>query len=382
MNNSTSYDVAIIGGGLAGLSASIIFAQQGYSVILFEKENYPYHKVCGEYISMESWDHLCSLGLDLPAMGLPRINELVITSPNGKAFQTKLPLGGFGMSRHLLDHQLSQIAKANGVKVLEQTKVDAVDFDANFYLTTTGSTGQSHFNSRICLGSYGKRSNLDIKWKRGFLDAQDKRLENFFAVKYHVKTDWPEHTIGLHNFKNGYCGISKIEKGSYCVCYISDASNLRYSSGNIKLMEEKILFENPHLKKIFSEFEVEEGFPLTISQISFSNKSQVEKHLLMTGDAGGMITPLCGNGMSIALHTGKIAAEMGKEFLQGKMSREVMERHYQERWEKNFSLRLQAGRQLQKFFGSTRLSNGFVQLFRTFPFMATPVIRLTHGKPF
>ncbi len=40
--------------------------------------------------------------------------------------------------------------------------------------------------------------------------------------------------------------------------------------------------------------------PVTISQISFEKKSQVENHVLMLGDAAGMITPLCGNGMSMA----------------------------------------------------------------------------------
>jgi hypothetical protein len=40
--------------------------------------------------------------------------------------------------------------------------------------------------------------------------------------------------------------------------------------------------------------------PYTISQISFEKKTRIEKHMLMLGDAAGMITPLCGNGMSMA----------------------------------------------------------------------------------
>ena len=54
MQNEQPYDVAIIGGGLAGLSLAIQCASQNVSVVLFEKETYPYHKVCGEYISLES----------------------------------------------------------------------------------------------------------------------------------------------------------------------------------------------------------------------------------------------------------------------------------------------------------------------------------------
>ncbi|TAE50818.1 MAG: FAD-dependent oxidoreductase, partial [Cytophagales bacterium] len=45
------YEVAIIGGGLAGLTNAILLANAGKKVILFEKNQYPFHRVCGEYIS-------------------------------------------------------------------------------------------------------------------------------------------------------------------------------------------------------------------------------------------------------------------------------------------------------------------------------------------
>ncbi|HSU51462.1 MAG TPA: FAD-dependent oxidoreductase, partial [Segetibacter sp.] len=70
------YDLAIIGGGLAGLSLAIQCAEEGFKVVLFEKENYPFHKVCGEYISFESWPFLERLGVDLKALHLPVIKKL------------------------------------------------------------------------------------------------------------------------------------------------------------------------------------------------------------------------------------------------------------------------------------------------------------------
>jgi flavin-dependent dehydrogenase len=45
MQLNQEYDVAIIGGGLAGLAASIQLSGVGHSVVLFEKEKYPFHKV-------------------------------------------------------------------------------------------------------------------------------------------------------------------------------------------------------------------------------------------------------------------------------------------------------------------------------------------------
>ncbi len=74
MSDETVYDVAVVGGGLAGLSLAIQCAGNGFSVVLFEKEIYPFHKVCGEYISMESWSFLESLGVPLTNLELPVIN--------------------------------------------------------------------------------------------------------------------------------------------------------------------------------------------------------------------------------------------------------------------------------------------------------------------
>ena len=382
MNKTGTYDVAIIGGGLAGLSGAIEFSRKGHSVVLIEKENYPFHKVCGEYISNESLNFLANLGIHPKQMELPVIDEFMLTSPNGNSFTTTLPLGGFGISRYMLDQKLFSLAVASGVQVLQGSKVESVNFDEEFEITIQPVHETFKIHSKLCIGSFGKRSNLDIKWKRNAEDNRDRKLQNFIGVKYHIKTNWPEHLIGLHNFENGYCGISKIEEDKYCLCYLTHASLLKNSGNSISQMEKDHLCKNIHLKKIFSESEFMEGFPVTISQISFKKKSKLENHILMAGDAGGMITPLCGNGMSIALHTGKIAAELGDLFLQGKITRDELEVRFEKEWDKNFGARLRNGRILQRFFGSTSLSNGFVRFFKTFPFLASTVIRQTHGKSF
>jgi flavin-dependent dehydrogenase len=370
--------VVIAGGGLAGLALSIQLARKSYSVILLEKEQYPFHRVCGEYVSMESWEFLHSLGLDLKALNVSSISRLQVSGVNGKLLEQKLPLGGFGISRYRLDHCLAKLARQAGVVILENTKVKDIFYhDERFSVETVDQT----YQARVACGTYGKRSNLDIKWKRPFTLASKNALNNYIGVKYHVRINYPIDTIALHNFKDGYCGIVKIEDDKYNLCYLTTAFNLQ-SSGNIRQLEEKILCKNSHLKKIWQEADLPGNEPVTISQISFDKKSQVENHVLMIGDAAGMITPLCGNGMSMALHGSKLAAEEILRFLRGECNRAGLEEEYTLKWRKNFSKRLRMGRMIQRLLGSNRLTNALITAARIFPGLTRFLIRQTHGQSF
>jgi len=379
LQDDLTYDLAIVGGGLAGLALSIQIVKSGYRVVLFEKEQYPFHKVCGEYISLESWGFLQRLGVDLPSLNVTSIKRLQVSDIKGVFFEQPLPLGGFGISRYTLDHTLAQIAKQAGVIVHEQTRVNEIRFsDELFSIEST----KGNFRTKVVAGSFGKKSNLDVKWKRPFVVAKKNKLNNYIGVKYHIRYDFPADLIALHNFKNGYCGISKIEDEKYCLCYLTTAGNLQSSHNDIRKMEQSILSANPHLKKIFSECEMLWKEPVVISQISFDKKNLVEEHVLMVGDAAGMITPLCGNGMSMAMHASKIAAEQISKFLKGAISRETMEQNYAGKWNKLFANRLKAGRMLQRLFDSQWLTTLMIRLGRSLPSVIKALIKQTHGHPF
>lgn len=373
------YDIAIVGGGLAGLALSIQSAKAGFNVVLFEKEQYPFHKVCGEYISLESWDFIESLGLNLTELNLPIVNRLMVTAPNGNSIEQPLDLGGFGISRYNIDKALYELAKGLGVRVEAGVKVDDIVFETDVF-SVHSSIGI--IQSRVAVGSFGKRSNLDVKWKRPFILGKQKQLDNFIGVKYHIDIDWPKDLIALHNFKDGYCGISAIEEGKTCLCYLTTAQNLKTHGGSIAFMEQAVLKANPHLKKILEKAIHLYEAPVTIAQISFERKSLIEHHVLMVGDAGGMITPLCGNGMSMALHGSKLAYEAIAPFLRNELSREAMEQSYARVWTNTFATRLTVGRWVQGFFGKTWKTNLFIAMLKPFPFLVRAIVKQTHGERF
>lgn len=373
------YDVAIVGGGLGGLTLAIQCADAGFKTILFEKETYPFHKVCGEYISMESYPFLQSLGLNLEQLNLPVIRQLQLSDVKGNLYQFKLPLGGFGISRYTLDYKLSQLALKKGVTLLQATKVSDVHFENGLFLIQTKNAS---YQARIAAGSFGKRSNLDISWKRSFIAQKPDKLNNWVGVKYHIQYPLPRENIALHNFQDGYCGISNIEEGKCCLCYLTRAENLKSNNGSIAQMQEYILYQNPFLKDIFTKATFLYKEPLTISQVNFSKKTRIENHVLMIGDAAGLITPLCGNGMSMAMHAGKIAFENIHQFMSNRISRQQMELQYQHQWQKQFSNRLLVGRTVQKLFGSNNTTGLFLKAMSKLPWLAKQVIQSTHGKAF
>lgn len=378
MATETIYDVAIIGGGLAGLSLALQLAGQHYKVALHEKEDYPFHKVCGEYISLESWDFLLNLGVDLESLQLPIIKKLTLSDVRGRMYGFDLPMGGFGVSRFTLDNLLYKLAVAKGVDVFTNSKVTGVDFRDDCFVVSS----KNQLKAKVVSASYGKRSNLDIKWKRTFTNKKEGGLKNFVGVKYHVRYNTDSEKISLHNFSGGYCGLSKIEDDKSCLCYLTTAQNLNRSGNSIAEMERNIVFKNPALKEIFQDATFLYSEPLAISQISFDKKKQVENHVLMLGDAAGMISPLCGNGMSMAMHSSKIAFTAIQDFLVGKISRIQMENTYTAKWKNNFSKRIWVGRNVQKFFGGNLTTSLFLQTMRAIPPFSRLLIKATHGKPF
>jgi menaquinone-9 beta-reductase len=375
MNPNDTYDVIFVGGGLAALVGSQVLAQQGHRVLVVERKAYPFHRVCGEYVSNETLPFLQSLGFDPFEHGAARIERFRFTSPSGKALDTPLDLGGFGLSRYVLDEQLYRLALRSGVVFALNTIAESVDFQQNthFVSTQSGCT----FEARVVIGAQGKHSKIDHSLGRAFL----RQRSPYVGVKYHIATDFPKDLIALHNFADGYCGISAIEQNRYCLCYLTTRENLR-RAGSIASMEHHILSRNPHLRTIFEEATFLYDKPEVINEFSFAPKTTIENHVLMVGDAAGLITPLCGNGMALAIHGGKIVAEHADDFLANRQSRTQLEQAYRSHWQGLFARRLWVGRQVQRLFGDEWLSEvaGAV-LGRARPVLKF-IIKNTHGNIF
>ena len=367
-------EVVIIGGGLAGLTSAIHLSKSGLKVILIEKNDYPKHKVCGEYISNEVLPYFQWLDLDIFILKPSHISRMEFSTAKGKMISGTLPLGGFGISRYELDNYLFEKAIENGCQIIQDTVSDIQFIKNEFHISTANNL---EVTSKLVLGAFGKRSTIDLKLNRDFIQKNSPWL----AVKAHYSGDFPSDLVGLHNFKGGYCGVSKVEKNKINICYLADYETFKQYK-NIEEFQSKIVCNNPHLKAIFENCKLLFEKPIAISQISFEKKKAVENHILMIGDTAGLIHPLCGNGMAIAIHSAKIVSELIINFFGNKISsRKELEEKYTREWNTNFKSRLATGRFLSKILRKENLATFLMQLLALFPFLLPKIIKKTHGKP-
>jgi flavin-dependent dehydrogenase len=369
-----TFEIIIIGGGLAGLCNAIHLSKKGKSVLLIEKNEYPKHKVCGEYISNEVLPYLEFLEINPFELGAVKIKNFQLSTTKSQLISAELPLGGFGISRHTLDFVLAEKAKENGVVILQDSVLN-INFSEDIFSVETKQN--NIFTSKMTIGAFGKRSLLDVKMERNFIQKKSPYL----GVKIHVKGDFKEDLVALHNFKGGYCGVSKVENNAINLCYITNYTAFKKYK-NIADFQEQVVFKNQFLKEIFQNSEALFDKPLTISQISFVTKKPVENHVFMCGDSAGMIHPLCGNGMSMAIQSAQMASKLILNYLNGEIeSRKELEKQYLTQWNQKFSLRLKAGHFIAMLFRKDKIASILLQILKKLPFLLPLIIKQTHGKP-
>jgi flavin-dependent dehydrogenase len=165
------------------------------------------------------------------------------------------------------------------------------------------------------------------------------------------------------------------------MCDLADYNTFKKYK-NVDDFQQAEVYKNPRLKAVFENSSMLFEKPLTISQVSFEKKQAVENHILMIGDTAGLIHPLCGNGMAMAVHSAKIAAELVFLYFTGTVkTRQELETRYSREWKQNFEKRVKTGRMLSMALKSSMLTKPLMDLMVLFPSLLPKIIKKTHGNP-
>jgi len=371
-----NYDAIAIGAGLSGCSAAIQLAKLGYRVLLLEQAHYPIHKLCGEFLSVEVQASFEKLGIleQVRQIGAQKIHRAYLTAANGASFRSNLPSTALGLSRYQLDLMLFQRAQSLNVDCLDSTKVLGVTGDLKTGFTVNTTKGE--FQGRLVLGAFGKRSPLDRSLKRDFIQQRSP----WIAYKGHFTGVDIGDVIELHSFPNGYCGLSQIETGEINVCWIAH-ERVNKEDLHPSLGIPTSLAKNPVLADRFANMQRVSPALQGLSQITFALKGNFHNDICMIGDTAGMITPLCGDGMAMALRSAEIAVPFVSNFLEQQIDINTFKKQYAIAWKQEFQIRLQLGQMIHNCFVQPNLANAGVNLCKSIPALGNWIIGATRGKP-
>lgn len=304
MTTSTGVDALIIGGGPAGSMAAMRLAAAGGRVVLIEKERAAHHKVCGEFLSPEAIHYLHQVGISPLDLGGSVIGNVRLSSAN-TVVASKLPFAAVSLSRSTLDEALLSRAAETGCEIARGVAVESLTPRDDCWVATL-SNGATLRAPKIFLAT-GKH---DLRgWGRPAGKQNDLVGFKFLFKLELAQSQALRDHMDLYLFPGGYGGLSLIENCVATLCFVVRRSVLR-SHGAWPQLLEAIIDGNAHLRRVLHGRESLWHRPLAISSIPYGYLTRESRGLWRVGDQAAVIPSFTGDGISIALHSGVLAAEM------------------------------------------------------------------------
>ena len=310
-SSSGILDLGIIGGGPAGTAAALEARHHGLSVAVWERDHFPRDKVCGEFVSSEA---IPFLQTEIPAAVATgtaiRCAEFVTDQRVSRTF--RLPRPALGVSRRRLDIALWRAAEAAGAEAYEGECVQAVRRQSS------GDGRAGHWEVKSDRGSIRTAKALVVAcgrwWGIEGLSSParygDQPSGEWVGLKAHFAGVPARSKVEMYFFAGGYCGIAPVEDGACNVCCLVHREKFReYGSTGLDDFA-GWLGEISRLTTLQARLQGGRQLSpvVTTAPVHLARRQATQRGALMVGDASGFIDPFTGEGISMALHSGGLAA--------------------------------------------------------------------------
>jgi len=391
----TAHDVIIIGGGPAGTSAAITLATRGVRVLLLEEKRMPRPKLCGEFITPESFPTLERLEV-MAAMlnaGAQRLTHLSLVVASGKRVETPLAAMSvvadyaLSLSRARLDQILFERARSAGADCRESIAVKQCITDegrARGVEALSLADGQIiRYDAPLIVDASGRNSRLMVNRDERRAGPRGSRL---YGLKAHLaNVRGINQQVELYFFPQGYGGLSLIEGGLVNLCFIADERTFRAAGGDPAKIVEQSVKRNPLARERLRDAEVV-GKWHSVGPLTFGHRRLSQSGVLAVGDASGMIDPFTGTGIQIALRTGELAAEAIIQAMNESQAAPPTSlfaqalAHYSETYAREFGKRMRVAGWLRRAALSPAVASPLARLLAWSPALTRHVLRATRSS--
>jgi len=367
MGISWEFDLAVIGGGPAGASAAITAAGLGAKVVLFEAGEFPRQKVCGEFVSSESLDVLRDLLQQTKeAQGVlsssPVIGETRLWF-RGRSIHAAVDPPGLSIPRYHLDCLLWHAAAQAGVVTFTNHEIRAIEGDGPFRVVS--ASGSMQADAAIIAAG---------RWSRFTSNVAPTLGPKWLGIKAHFREDRPRPSTDLYFFNGGYCGVQAVGENLVNACAMV-RSDYATSLPEVFALDQALAKRSRSWQQVTS--------PTSTAPLIYRTPTPIQGNLILVGDAAAFIDPFVGDGISIALHTGVLAAQQVSVFLKnGSSALATTAANYKRKYEEQFLPSMLAASQIRKLmFWPRPLQMGVFELLRM-PGLLPYLIRKTrHVEP-
>ena len=356
-----AYDLIVAGAGPAGSACAITAARAGARVLLLEKDSFPRQKVCGEFVSPESLALLDGLLGERKIASHAPVNSARIFV-DGKCLRLPVAPAAQSIPRFELDAQLFASAQHAGAAVREETTIQEVRQQQETFLVETSSGA---FAAKAVVNATGRWSKL-TQFEVG---GKDKWL----GLKAHFREAAPPSSVDLYFFPGGYCGVTPVGSNTVNACAMVRADVAR-SLDEVFGKEPELQRRSRNWKPLFPA--------VTTSPLYFREPETEAEGMLLAGDAAGFIDPFAGDGISLALQSGTLAAQTLIPFFKGKSSLEETRAHYQATYTKRFALAFRNAARLRSAFAAPKWMRSAALAFAAIPGVGRMLLHGTRARSF
>ena len=284
-------DVAVVGGGPAGLALAAMAARRGLSVTLLERSALPHDKACGEGVMRAGLAVLDRLGvLDrLPAAESGPIRGVRYVQEDGSMLEGALPgAGGLGIRRTALSSVLLETARGSGVEVRDRTALRSHRRTPEAMVLETDA---GTFSARVLVAADGLHSPLR---RAEGLEVPAGGRRRFGLRQHFVVSPWTDRVeVHLSPQAEAYvtpCGPSRVG-----VAFL-------WSDGQLQARPsiDGLLGRFPILAARLTGA-VADSEPRGAGPFLQRARRRVSERFALLGDAGGYVDAITGEGMSVAL---------------------------------------------------------------------------------